>query len=115
MEINIMSWTRVAAISALSLMLGQAAFAAPWRCPASLTPHGDSHRLNNASLFDGPPGEMADLIPIPSGAYDRWDVRNADPYLVCKYAGTDKIITLHAQGAARCQAGGQPFQAVCEK
>jgi hypothetical protein len=102
---------------ALGLVLFAAALstanAAPVRCPASLTDAGVRHVLANASLYDGPPEQMADLIPVPSGHVDRWSLDGQDPYLVCKYDGTAKTATLHPKTAKVCEAGGKPFKAYC--
>ena len=90
-----------------------AAVAAPATCPSSLPDAGSSHRLVNASLFDGPPSEMADLIPVSAGDVDRWDLDSVDPYLVCRFEGTAEVVTFHAVGAKVCEAGKTPFQAYC--
>lgn len=57
---------------------------------------------------------MADLIPEPAGNVDRWSLDGIDdPYLVCKYRGTDRTITLRSKGASVCEAGKKPFRAYC--
>ena len=89
------------------------AVAAPAICPSSLRDGGSRHRLVNASLFDGLPSEMADLIPVAVGDVDRWDLDSVDPYLVCRFGGTAKVVTFHAVGAKVCEAGKTPFQAYC--
>ena len=82
-------------------------------CPLSL-PGSAEHRLTNASLFDGPPSQMADLVPDRDGKADRWVLDGiGDPYLVCRFAGTDKTVVLHATGAKVCSAGDKPFRAGC--
>ncbi len=73
------------------------------------------HPLVNVSLYDGPPDQMADLIPVAAGETDRWNLDGADPYLVCRFDGTTTVVTLHAGGAKRCEAGGKPFQAYCKR
>ena len=88
--------------------------AAPPSCPSSISDAGVSHELVRASLFDGPPEELADLIPVPAGAMDQWRLDRVDPYLVCRFRGTQKITTFHAVGAKVCEAGGKPFRAYCK-
>lgn len=103
------------ALAVLCLSLAAScASGAPVSCPPSLPSGATQHALNNASLFDGPPAEMADLVPDESGAMDKWDLDAVDPYLVCRYAGTAQIITFHATGAKDCEAGGTPFHAFCQ-
>jgi hypothetical protein len=89
------------------------ATAAPVNCPAFTQVGAVKHALNNASLYDGPPEQMADLIPDVTGNMDKWDLDSVDPYLVCKYLGTTKVLTFHASHAQICEAGGTPFQAYC--
>jgi hypothetical protein len=95
----------------LALMFGAAA--GPMECPPAL-PRASGHPLANASLFDGPPAQMADLVPDRAGDTDRWDLDGIDPYLVCRFARTDKTVVLHAVGAGACRAGGKPFRAGCQ-
>ena len=87
--------------------------AAPATCPSSLSDAGSRHRLVNASPFDGPPREMADLVPVPAEAVDRWSLDGVDPYLVCRFEGTTRIVTFHVVGARVCETGKTPFQAYC--
>lgn len=70
--------------------------------------------LDNASLFDGPPDQMTDLIPVSDKTADRWDLAGVDPYLVCRYKGTSEVVTLHAKGAKTCEATSNPFAAHCD-
>lgn len=85
-----------------------------FECPAHLSSGGKSHPLENASLFDGPAAQMADLIPVSGKTGDRWDLAGVDPYLVCRYRGTGQVLTLHAEGARNCEAAGDPFVAYCD-
>jgi len=94
-------------------LIACSAAAAPVNCPAFIQAGAVKDELNNASLYDGPPDEMADLIPDESGAMDIWNLDSVDPYLVCKYIGTAKIVTFHATSTKICEAGGKPFQAFC--
>ncbi len=68
----LMPWLAVAVVAC--------AGAAPATCPASISDGGVSRQLIDASLFDGPPEEMADLIPIPMGAIDKWNLDSVDPF-----------------------------------
>jgi len=95
------------------VLLACQARAAPSACPSVLQAGTTKYVLDNASLFDGPPDEMADLVPDPAGGFDRWNLAAVDPYLVCRFAGTSQTITFHAAGAKDCEAGGNPFQAFC--
>lgn len=85
-----------------------------WACPATLADGATTHTLDNAELYDGPPQQMASLIPEFTRTGARWDLDGVDPYLVCEYQGTRRTIALHAKGAARCVAGGKPFAAYCD-
>ena len=89
--------------------------AAPATCPSSLSDGGTRHALDNASLYDGPPDQMADLVPVSAGDMDRWNLDGVDPYLVCKYSGTTKVVTFHAVGAKLCEGGGKPLRAYCRR
>jgi hypothetical protein len=102
------------AVLAVTVVAGAAAAAPPATCPSSITEGARKHVLDNASLYDGPPSEMADLMPVRAGAVDRWSLGNADPYLICKFSGTSKVVTFHAVGAKVCEAGKKPFQAYCK-
>jgi hypothetical protein len=106
-----MWFSRMRVLPALALVFGAAA--GPIECPPAL-PQNAGHKLANASLFDGPPAQMADLVPNRAGDIDRWDLDGVDPYLVCRFARTDKIVVLHATGAGTCRAGGKPFRAGCK-
>ena len=72
-----------------------------------------SHILNNVSVYDGPPDRMVDLEPSTSGEVDKWDLDGVDPYLVCEFKGTSKVVTFHATGAKTCEAGLKPLHAYC--
>jgi hypothetical protein len=85
-----------------------------FECPATLTDGQQSHALNNASLFDGPPEQLADLVPVSGKTADKWNLTGVDPYLVCRYQGTDKVTTFHAKGAKDCEATTNPFKAYCD-
>ncbi len=81
--------------------------AAPVSCPSSLSCSGTGHRpVDDASLFDGLPNQEADLVPVSAGAVDRWNLNGADSCLACRFHGTSTVVTIHAVGAAFCEAGG---------
>lgn len=106
-------WSVKTMCVALCLGLISASSAARVTCPAGVVEGGARHVLVNASLFDGPPDQEADLVPESGGNVDRWSLEGIDPYLVCKYKNTVKTITLHANGLKVCEAGNKPFQAYC--
>lgn len=95
-------------------------------CPATIKDNLHAYPLADASLFDGPPGNLADLMPdtdkemawtLPlyqKGARDRGE----SLYFVCHYAKTQKTVTLQVPKIAKkCSVygndKGQTF-AVCE-
>lgn len=49
---------------------------------------------------------MTDLIPVFVRAMDRWNLDGVDPYFVCKYSGTTKVVTFQGIGAKICEGGG---------
>lgn len=109
-----MSRNSLVLLPVLAVAVVACAGAAPATCPSSITDTGVSHQLVNASLFDGHPDQMADLVPVPAGAVDRWKLDSVDPYLVCRFQGTQRVTTLHAVAAKTCEAGGKPFRAYCK-
>lgn len=63
-------------------------------CPEQISPGGRPRALQRGSVFDGPPKERADLIPVEG----KWDLapyrsENRDLYLVCRYQKTDQTTT----------------------
>ena len=109
MSRNRLAWP----LLAVTALASTCAVAEPAICPSSLQDAGGRHRLVNASLFDGLPSELADLVPVTVGDVDRWNLDSVDPYLVCRFDGTAKVVTFHAVGAKVCEAGKTPFQAYC--
>jgi hypothetical protein len=108
-----MSSNSAARLIALVALLAGPGVAAPVACPSSIGDGAAQHRLTNASIFDGPPEEKADLVPDSSGRLDLWKLEGVDAYLVCRFAGTERVVTLHAVGAKICEAGAKPFRATC--
>ena len=107
-------WCNKLIYLALCVVPMASAIAAPVKCPSSINDAGIKHVLNNASLYDGPPDQMADLIPIPVGAVDQWTLDGVDPYLVCKFQNTTKVVTFHVTAANVCETGKKPFQVYCK-
>ncbi len=112
METNYMSSSKF--VLGMMFVLSSCMGMAPVWCPQRLVDRGRAHALNNASLFDGPPSEMADLIPVTIGGRDVWDLDRIDPYLVCRYSNTAKTVTFHTDGAKSCAMLGIPFRAYCK-
>jgi len=100
--------------------------APPISCPATIKDETHAYPLNYASLFDGPPNKLADLMPdsdketvwtLPlyqKGAHDRGE----SLYFVCRYSKTEKTLTLQVpKTAKKCSVygddKGRTF-AVCE-
>jgi hypothetical protein len=60
-------------------------------------------------VFDGPPQNMASLIPVAIKHGAQWDMtKKGDVYLVCGYKGTRKTITIHAPDTMVCKALDTP-------
>lgn len=108
-----MSFSR-ALFAVVCTVVASTAVAQVTSCPASVVDGRGRHVLNNVSLYDGPPAQMASLAPDTSGNEDRWSTDGVDPYLVCQYKGTAKTVTLHAKAASLCVARSKPFTAYCK-
>lgn len=115
MEANIMSLNKTLAGVVCSTFgfIACASTSHRFECPSALSDGRQSYVLDNASLFDGPPEQLADLIPVQGKTADRWDLTGVDPYLVCRYKGTDKVVTMHVKDARACEATSHPFAAYC--
>jgi hypothetical protein len=114
MGTNFMLLNRVLLLVFGGSLVAYPAIATPVNCPAFVQSDSGRHILDNASLYDGPPAQMADLVPEFMVKMDRWNIDHVDPYLVCEFAGTKQTVTFHAVGARVCEAGGKPFQAYCK-
>ena len=92
--------------------------AATTSCPAFVSDGGVTHPLTDASVFDGPPSQLADVEPTDRG----WDFRfyrnSPRPiFLVCKYRGSRATRTLQvAKDTATCTIGEHAgaTQVVCK-
>ena len=92
-------------------------------CPQSIEDGSQSYTLNDASLFDGPPEELADLEPDNEGemVWSLPDYQNSAQqreqalYFVCKYSKTTKTLTLTVpQAATTCSVVLRKGQTVAE-
>ena len=88
--------------------------AAPATCPAFITDAIGKHGLERVSVFDGPPEQLADLIPMEAHGMDVWDTSSIDPYLVCEYRKTAKTMAFHVVGTKYCAFGLKPTRAYCK-
>ncbi|MBE1160905.1 STY0301 family protein [Dyella acidiphila] len=78
-----------------------------YQCPSSLADRGSQHALVHADVFDGPPEDKAFLRA--------WgDLKGGDIYLVCSYAETDKVVSIHAIGVNTCGDSSKPSTAYCD-
>ena len=93
-------------VAAFTLLASNCAQAAQeTTCPAFVSDKGLTHPLDDASVFDGPPSELADLIPVNGG----WDLSsykdNPRPmFMVCKYrhSNVTRTVEIH-KGSAGCK------------
>ncbi len=120
-----MLWNKLA--FALPLLLCAAASAQDARCSA----FHERRPLFNVAVFDGPPEQLAALIPDVSRgtgdhAYASWDVAylfddGRTLYLVCKYGdwGSKDAVTVKVEKkVSRCiyrtYHGGKPAELTCK-
>lgn len=90
------------------------AFAAEVHCPPSVSARGKTFPLADASVFDGPPEEHADLMPDLETS--EWDIATDQKagktpgrslYLVCRYSGSQRTVSLRIpRDATRCKVEG---------
>lgn len=112
------TWSSKCLFATLTLFIPAALVAANhhrYECPS---PHIDGkvkRSLAHIDVFDGPPKNMASLIPFDAGGSAIWDgLEGGDVYLVCGYKGTNKIVMIHAIGATVCKAPIHPDVAFCD-
>jgi hypothetical protein len=84
-----------------------------WTCPSSIEIRNTRYPLINAGVFDGPPEELAQLVPIPGRFPQHILLNKENIYLVCGYAGYPNKIIVHAKGASYCGYDDTPFHAGC--
>jgi hypothetical protein len=102
----------------LALCTPTALFAAPhhrYACPSPLVDGKVKRSLSHIDVFAGPPKRMASLMPASTddgGIFE--GLEGADAYLVCRYKGTNKIITIHAPDATFCKALIHPDVVFCD-
>jgi hypothetical protein len=100
------SWydARMRSLALVALVLLPATAQATILCPLTQ----DGRRLREVMLFDGPPAELASLVPEQRGQRVTWDIgyiRQAGrrAYLVCEYdRGTLKLEAEVPAGARAC-------------
>lgn len=122
-----MSWSKsLLLVSALTLFSGMAN-AEKITCPDSFQVKSKPHRLNDVSLFQGPPQQLGELMPDTQNKTE-WTLKDYQDYarekdmplfLVCRYNGTDKAVTIKVPDTAKvCSAwygnGKEDFHASCE-
>jgi hypothetical protein len=120
-----MSLSRLLVGIALIAPLVAAIAAAPASCPQRHSDGKKTGNLDNASVFDGPPEGLIDLMPDLENA--TWDIamaqvrvkdRGESMYLVCLYKGIDTTVTLKiSPDATFCRISGikERTRAYCAK
>jgi len=118
-----MSWNKIAILFVL-LLSGTTAQADEVKCPSL---HAGI-QLSSAIVYDGPPNEMADLIPDKSRgsgnhATSSWEVgyiydAGRNVFLVCKY-GLNDFVTIQAKKKVRTciyrtHSGKKPTEMFCK-
>jgi hypothetical protein len=114
--INTTSSSSLVIALALCGMTAGTACAATVRCPPSITINGHRHPLAGADLFDGPPAQLASLIPV----HGRWDlasirVPTRDFFLVCKFkdAAATRTVAVPKTAAACAIQGTSVITVTC--
>lgn len=96
-------------------------------CPDSLNVNNEPHRLNDVSLFQGPPEKQGDLMPDTDNAMV-WTLKDYQDYakksnlplhLICRYEGTYETVALRVPDTAKkCSAwfgdNKEQFYASCQ-
>jgi hypothetical protein len=105
-----MSSSSVALLACLVIVAATVAPAnATVTCPQTWRDHNASFSFSRASVFEGDPRELADLIPV----HGEWDLSqygsNRGPFfLVCRYEGTDHTISIRLPREIQiCKQGSQ--------
>ncbi|ELY4156532.1 hypothetical protein SMZ39_003131 [Cronobacter turicensis] len=122
-----MSWNNTLLLSTAVLIFSGAACAGKITCPNTLQNALTTHRLNDATLFQGPPEKHGELIPDNDNRIV-WMLNDYQTYgkkmdlplwLVCRYENTNHTVQLHVpDSASQCKAGlgenSTRFFAFCE-
>lgn len=90
-----------------SCLAAHAAAPHRYQCPSHLVVGKTKHAFSYATVYDGPPEQLASLEGTDS-------LEGADVYLVCKYKRTDKVVTIHAVGSKSCNGTEQPPTVFCD-
>ncbi|ELQ6062201.1 hypothetical protein SMB93_000017 [Cronobacter sakazakii] len=122
-----MSWNKKLLLSTAVLIFSGAACAGKITCPNTLQNALITHRLNDASLFQGPPKNNGELMS-DNDRHIVWTLKEYQSYakkmslplwLVCRYENTSKTVELKVPDSAnQCKAGlgenSTRFYAFCE-
>lgn len=122
-----MSWNKPLLLTATIIFFSGTANAEKITCPDSLQVNHKSHKLNDVSLFQGPPEKLGELMPDTENKTE-WTLKDYQDYarennmplnLVCRYKGTDKTVTLNVpETAKKCSAwygySKEEFYSTCE-
>ncbi|EKM0375263.1 STY0301 family protein [Cronobacter turicensis] len=122
-----MSWNNTLLLSTAVLIFSGAACAGKITCPNTLQSALTTHRLNDASLFQGPPEKHGELMPDNDNRIV-WTLKDYQAYgkkmdlplwLVCRYENTNHTVQLNVpDSASQCKAGlgenSTRFFALCE-
>jgi len=114
----------IAATAALMLWSGAAAAAEQFSCPSLSLPSGKPARVESISVFDGPPAEMADLVPDNADTSSReppyWTLGKPErpTWVVCHYRklkGTREFALPKAYTKCRLTGHGKAWDGLsCE-
>ena len=108
-----MSWSNSLLLSASILLFSGIAHAEKISCPETLKENNKTYTMNYVSLFLGAPEDKADLMPDTLDAWvwtlkdyqDYVKEHNTSLFLVCRYKGTDKTVTIKVPAdAKKCAA-----------
>ena len=100
-------------VLSVALLFSGLASAEKIQCPDSLTVKNTSYRMDDVSLFQGPPDKLGELMPDTlndmvwtlQNYQDYGREMNLPLYLVCRYKGTKKTLELKVPDTAKkCSA-----------
>lgn len=119
-----MSLIRATGVTILAAFTLSACAAPGISCPPQYKVDGKDHSLAGASVFEGPPQNLVDLMPDLETS--EWDIsmnqraaksRGESMYLVCHYQGLAATVPLQVpDGATACKVEGSAtgFAAGCK-